>query len=443
MRFYTDSFNATELRNFNQRFAVACTLTDASTGTTLAQSPVQALIRKQGAGGSASGVKPVCEQSTTQQFVNPKTAAGCDTTASATDTSGPANVGIYACTGALESVVPEVGFSDVGPTEVLEDASGACSDVVGGVVTPFTVPVTTKLRDALQLAQGLSVGSETADNVPSMAASLYTSLTTGLVPRWSDIEVAGTPLTTVTNGTTFDPDVAANYAGGAAPDTRVTLCHRVRTSGTRAQTEVVANRLSCVTGARNLTAPNPFDFAGPTTMPLNSGSSNMSRCLTNMNEGRNYNINQTSLPSDFGSIWALGHQSSEKVTVGADQNEAAGERDGYRMIRYNGVLATYENVANGSYPHYAESTFQWNDSVITNAQEIVAQQIATKAAVPSVLGDAGVRASQTWGETGLLAFGDAPYVGGSYDDTNPATPLTRGGDNCQVAVLNPAFDYAL
>ena len=192
-RFYTDEFDAVELRQFDRRFAVACTITDASTGTTLAASPAQALIRKQGAGGSASGVAPVCDQSASQDFVDPA-GGGCDAAASGTDTSGPSAVGVFSCTGALESVVPEIGFSDVSPTEVLEDASANCTDVVGGVVTPFTVPVTTKLRDALQLAQGLTVGDETADNVPSMAASLYTSLTTGLVLRWSDIEVNGVPL---------------------------------------------------------------------------------------------------------------------------------------------------------------------------------------------------------------------------------------------------------
>ena len=101
-------------------------------------------------------------------------------------------------------------------------------------------------------------------------------------------------------------------------------------------------------------------------------------------------------------------------------------RDGYRMIRYNGVLATYENIANGTYPHYAESTFQWNDDFLTAAQEtVVAIAIANNAAVPSVLGDAGVRASQTWGETGLMAFGSSAvrwYGPAVYDVPQPGYP---------------------
>ena len=447
IRLYTDELDLTNPRAFDSRFTVACTLTDASTGEDLADDQTQALLRKNGSGGSAKGVAPVCENSETVNLVAPQNGV-CSATAATTDPANP-NVDIYDCgAGAQEAVFPDFGLSDLGPTEVLTDFSSQCDNVRPTFALPFGVMVTTKLRDALQLAQGIrplqSVNpgwatadddndgvenAEDGDNQPSLSHALLTSLTTGSIPTWADIQVRdpnnGGALTALSsiNG-------LAGWGLTTTADNRVTLCHRVASSGTRAETEVVMNRNTCVSGAPNLTAPNAFDFAGPTTMPLNSGSSNMARCMTNMNNGDDYNTNQTSLPSDTGSIWAIGHNALEKVPVGPDANESAGSRDGYRYIRLDGVLGTFENIANGSYPHYGESTAQWENDIGAEKAKI-ADAISTDAVTASVLG--ALARNHSWGVSGLLAFGDISVVGGEYNNALPNTPLTRDGDNCQVA----------
>lgn len=459
IRLYTDELGSVgdSPRNFDKRFAVACTLTDSSTGKDLADNATQALLRKNGSGGSAKGVAPVCEDSETVSLVAPQNGV-CSASASYTDPDN-ANVAVYDCSaGAQEAAFPDFGLSDLGPTEVLTDDSNQCDNVIPSFALPFGVMVTTKLRDALQLAQGIrptaasnpgwatadddSDGVENAedgDNQPSLSHALLTSLITGSVPTWSQIQArdpnnggALTPLNALTGlaGWSLDPDTE-----GPA-DNRVTLCHRVPSSGTRAETEVVVNRNTCVSGAPNLTSPNPFDFSGPTTMPLNSGSSNMARCMTNMNNGDNYNTNQTSLDSDTGSIWAVGHNALEKVPVGADKNESTGSRDGYRYIRLDGVLGTFENIANGSYWHYGESTVQWENDIGGEAIKI-AEAISEQTVTATELG--ALAREHAWGTSGLLAFGNIAVSGGEYNNTLPATPLTRGGDNCQVARRSSSF----
>jgi len=395
---------------------------------------------------------------------------------------------VYTCS-ATVNLEAEGGISDLGPTEGLQDTSANCDNVRPAFITPFGIAVTKKLRDALQLAQNIrpcgaehtgtrcegtstpggpvdagwaardddgdgNSNEEDAENQPSISNALLTSLTTAAVPRWSDVVVldpnnegALTALDEIVglNDWGLDPDTAANYTTSPVDD-RVTLCFRATTSGTRAENAVVMNRQKCTSGARNLAARSAFDAAGPTVMPLNSGTGDETKCLTNMNIGRNYNIGISGGEADTGSIWAVGHVSLDRVPVGPDKNDAAGTDDGYRLIKLDGRLGTFENIANGSYYHYGESTIQWENDLNAN-ESFIMNQIDNGASAPALLG--ALRRAHSWGTTGVMGL-TCPFTvtNGttgvtSYDVTRPASPLTRGGNNCTVAVMRATCDYSL
>ncbi len=489
------SLNGSYTFNSNQ-FAIACSV------ATVPGADKNILFRKEGAGGSYKGVAPVCNNSELRSYIIPTAAAcGAVTTANVAGENGRI-VDVYACNnlGSGASLLEaEGGFSDLGPTEGLVDTSSTCDNVTRAYVVPFGVMVTKKLRDALQIAQNIRpcaavvagtrcvganaagnpvdsgwaardddgdgvINEEEADHQPSFSNSLITSLNTGTVPRWSDIAVYDpnnqgvlTPLNNIVGLGALDPDVAANYEacpGGVcvapvAADNRVTLVHRALSSGTRAETAVVMNREKCVSGARGLTSPTPLDFAGPTTMQLQSGSGDMERTMTNLNRGVNANTGFTTAPmnvSDGGSLWAFGHTSLDRVPVGPDKNAATTTGDGFRFIRLDGRLGTFENVANGSYYHYGESTIQWENDLNANELSLMST-LSTGSGNPTVLGS--LRRQHSWGFSGVMSL-DCPTTvtdGAtgvvSYNNVLPSTGLTRGGNNCQVATLSSACDFVL
>jgi len=439
--YYTDQISGTAPLNFSRDFTVACTATVGGT-------PRLIEVRKSGDGGSGNGVAPVCEPtpSLAQDFVDGAACAAAVTPVTIVTPGGGTTIDRYDCstTPKETGVAPNLGISDVGPTEVGVNASTACA-TRPAFVLPFGVMVTEKLRNALQRAQGYTVGAEDAANVPSLSHSMLTSLITGAIPQWSDIQVrspatgALTDLVSFNAGTPEDPTLAANYADGIT-DTRVSLCHRVGTSGTRSQTEVVINRERCVLGAPTLTAPNPFDFAGPTTMPLNSGSSDEAECMTALNRGVDTGTLVGS-GSDRGSIWGVGHNSLEKVPNGPDINENADRRE-YRFIKLNGNLGNYENIANGTYYHYAESTWNFTSASLNGLPLDLANVIIPALRSPTILGAAPVQREHSWGFSGPMGFAntasDTSVAPNVYDNDLPGTPLTRAGNNCQIAVLDSA-----
>jgi hypothetical protein len=84
----------------------------------------------------------------------------------------------------------------------------------------FGVAITKAFRDQLQLDQGLTVGSETEANMPSLPSSYITSITQGKITRWIDEEVYGQQ---VNLPATFGAGVAA---GSLTPF--VHICRRTR-----------------------------------------------------------------------------------------------------------------------------------------------------------------------------------------------------------------------
>ena len=357
---------------------------------------------KRSSGGSAQGVQPVAREQAISFMV--VSSANC------TETSPGSHD--WRCSddqpGETENRVPDGGFSDVepglfrGPNRPDGSQDVTAADVARMVIngtsaTDFGIPVTVGLRNALQDAEGLTVGSETAANMPSLSRGQIASLYTGRVPNWTRFLVGGVPLTSF---------------GTAPNDNKVHVCRRVPGSGTQATTNADIMQSPCIAGALvALRAPgNPIN--GPVVVE-NSGSGDVNNCLDADNAA---------------GFWSLGVQSTE---YNADRTY------GYRFIRVDGVLPTLDNVANGTYIVWGASTMQWrtspehfNDSNSAADILLILQTFAADVANPTSLAASNAAYVHSWGPGGILALPENGYAvnnngDGVFNASWPVLAVTR------------------
>lgn len=381
------------------------------------------LLHKRSEGGSAQGVNPVIDEApiTAMQIWNDVTnATNCTLLAS------PANT--YSCTltnaGDTVAVVSDAGVSDVNPEMFVGANTPAGFDPVDAAVVAakmevrpaaalvFGIPVTTNLRNALQLVQGKTVGGETEADMPSLSKAEVASIMQGRMKNWNQFRVGAVGLRD-----------AVTAAGGTAPASTnlVRVCRRVDGSGTQAQSNAKFLNYPCTAG-QVAPASSGSGVVGP-VITLNSGSGDVDTCLTTA-----FTAGQ----------WALGIQSTEKN---------ASNSLNYRFVKIDGVAPTINNAANGKYFDWVELTYQWR---VTGALPLTGDKlnlmntIATNAATTTIVRDVmNTGFVYSWGQGGYLALatnGNAatfPFV-----TTNPVMPYTHtiggGTDNCRspVAVLN-------
>jgi len=409
-------------------FAVACTVPAANVPNLSGN--LNVLFRKRSEGGSAIGVGPVCDETAVTML---RVGTNCSETAPNSGQWDCADTNIAAN---RVSVVPDAGVSDVGPSEVKSEASTNCSVVksVFGVI--MGQPVTQKLRDALQAAQGLTVGSDTEADMPTLTSLDIVSAFTGPLQKWSQLQV-----------NTGSGSVALTAAPGVTPPTPgfgegdlVTLCRRVITSGTFASHAIKLEKDGCTVGALPiLSFPNgggdPAN--GPVVMPHNPGSSDVSRCLDALNDGR---PNDVDPGFPFGSEWALGQQSTEKVPT-SDSDD----KNGYRFVKIDGNAPTIPNVAGGLYKFWVSSTIQYVDQATIGADRAaLVDALAANAGNPQAVG--GQIAVQPFGDGGSIALGvngcDVEFnADGSVNTSLPCTPYTHAASgvtrNCVEQTLVP------
>ncbi|HBO96151.1 MAG TPA: hypothetical protein DD667_22940, partial [Gammaproteobacteria bacterium] len=225
----------------------------------------------------------------------------------------------------------------------------------------FGVVASPGLRDALQAAQGLSVGSDEVQDMPSMSSDLIANLFSGKVANWSQLrDAAGLGI-----------DASAGLSNGA-----VNICVRTPGSGTQAQFNAYYLGNPCnYRGAGDYgyvgfsTAVDSDGVENNSSVPLigglfpapgphihkNEGSSDMGKCVTNVSaDGR----------------WALGVQSLEKV------DEGRTDRNNFKYLAIDGVAPTLENVQAGLYQNWASMTIQWRTDVVTPGSD--AEALAEK-----------------------------------------------------------------
>lgn len=314
-------------------------------------------VHKESALGSANGVAPV-RDAIPLLFINltsintsncSSSGAGFGTQAAVTpiapDTLGLPAFTRWNCSATTNvSAAPHVGFTDVEPAIFNESSTGLT--IASPNQLMFGIPVTKKLRDDLQTAQGKLSGSETAANVPNLTLSQVAGLFAGI-------------------GT------SADFLGIGNTNT-IGIARRVDTSGSQKSAEL--NILN-----QNVNpAANPVAFVAPDASGVHTagicaanrvfagnGTGDVRNCL-----GELQDLNQ----------YGVGLMSMESVYATSGTGVAAK----WRWVRLNGAMPTLANVINGSYPFWVEQAVTRQDT-LTGTPLSLFTDIAAKLGDPGIL----------------------------------------------------------
>lgn len=393
--------------------AFFCTLDNAKVPG-LALSNPKVLLHKRSAGGSGYGVAPVADATpiTHMSIINGNCSVVSANTYNCTITN-PGDTVNHVSDAGISDVEPALfvppnvpsGFGPVTPAQLSK------LNITSQVGLVFGVPVSLNLRNALQQAQGLHVGSEAEADMPSLSREQVAALMTGGIRKWDALKVNGVSLTAV--------------AGVTAPaDTKVHICRRVEGSGTQAQFNANFLRVPCTAGAAQpLITGNPI--IGPIVNPLNEGAGNLDTCLDNDNTS-NY--------------WTVGLQSTERNPFQFGTNTY---KYGYRFIKIGGVAPTIKNAANNQYFDWAENSIQWlkaaNGGPIGD-KLVIFQKIATDAGKPTIVTHVNQEFKFSWGDAGYLSLNTNGWTPST--PFNPATPVATAThvlgsvSNCRVPQVN-------
>lgn len=352
--YITQICDAATLDTFNNpadtASAFTCTVRNGSVAGISGDRDV--LIRKE-SGGSSTGVEPV---------TNATTVVGLNLSTCSETTANQ-----WTCSDTTINVNAQVGISDVEPELFAIPANGnknvnlsAPLSVFPVNAQTFGIVATPDLRDALQAAQGLTVGSDDVSQMPSLSSTIIANLFAGNISSWSQLQTA-------------------TGAAIAVNSNDVEVCVRTPGSGTQAQFNAFYMKDACAyrgagdfgfQGLATSTDGNGIsnDIVRPELFPgfpapapythQNNGSSDMGRCLTNLAAaGRT----------------ALGIQSLEKV------DEGRTNRNNFRYLAIDGVTPTLENVAAGLYHNWATLSIQWRNDVVTGDLLDLANQLVQTA----------------------------------------------------------------
>ena len=374
------------------------------------------LVRKRSAGGSAQGVGPVCDNQT-QAFM--KLQSTCAETAPGSKEWRCPNTA-----GDQEPLEAEIGVSDVGPAEVQAAASANCGAPGGSFALVFGVPVTKKLRDALQVAQGKVGGSDLTTDMPSLSYDQVRGLFTGRINTWDDFKVRGVSLTAV-------PGVTAPT--GTNPN-RVTICRRVDTSGTYAANVLHLLGRTCIAGTLPIAVVG--NLGGNPSVIQNSGSGNIETCLNTLNNTGTI-ANSTGITVGAGatfSDWAIGMQSTEFNAPVAGAYPFA-----YRFVRLDGVVPSIDNAAAGTYSFVLVSTIQQSTAFLPSANSTALFNALVAAVKPDNL--AAGNKTHDWGIGGALAlatngFAIDPDNNNLFDPAWPVWPYIRSTSTTAPFAIN-------
>ena len=342
---FTDDASKPEGSNYA---AYSCTMSGGKVPGLSA--PLKVLVHKRSRGGSAFGAAPVEAKDTIQRM---NIGANCTETAAGSH--------LYVCTtAALANDIPDAGITDVEPA--MFRGSNLLRAGIGGVVAgdpgttamtdgqlarldqrpvaalTFGVVVNTALRDALQVAQGLTAGNDAEANMPSLTSTQIASLFAGNVTNWSEFKV-------------FDPavsgyvDLTARSGITAPANVRVNVCRRTPGSGTQAQFNAHFLSSPCVEGA---VTPRDDNTGASAT----NGTGNFTSLIGVVGPAIHWNESSGNLDSCLTAIqtanrWAIGIHSLEKGNAN------------YRFVKVDGVAPTLQNVATGKYFDYAATSVQW------------------------------------------------------------------------------------
>ena len=386
-------------RASNQRM-MFCTMTSAVVPAFGAGKKV--MVHKSSVGGSGNGVNPVAD-ATALAFMNQTSTCTSPGTAEPATALLPAYTSHTCSVVATTSIAPDMGLSDVEP-RLLGAGQSQLNKLAPTPVSAnglqFGVPVTKKLRDALQVVQGLISGSDEPGQMPSLTTQQVRGILAGGITDWSQLtNAAGVPLTTA--------------PGVTAPSTTaVYLARRVSSSGTQASFNAYFLNFPCATGVTQMLVGNDSTQCGAVagtlgTVNEGSGTGNVLACLETHNTANR---------------WAIGMASMENVPGGTTPN--------YRYVKLDGQAPTLLNAIEGRYEFWMEQTMQWRGSNSTNPltgdKLTLATKISTDLGQPAVVEALNQAFVQN-------AAGTTPWQGGIFAlPLNGWTPATAPRTDASV-----------
>jgi hypothetical protein len=335
--------------------AYACTLKAKVPGTGGWAAGTPVLLIKRDLGGSIYGVNPIALQSPENTMVVDNSAGNCVSTgqqASATVASFTCgNVALRQAIAGISDVEPNifsaqmtigsvktpinlpVGNDDNGnPWAVLTAAQITGLDTATANQTIFGVAVSLPLRNAMQSAQGLNVGSDAAADQPSMPRAFYAAAVSGFVQSG-----------------------VANHAGwdaltGSPADNgkQVNICRRANGSGTQASSNLLFLKAGTIattaSGGLAPLASNGVAVAlsgSPIAVVENTSTGTAISCLTGA--------------SSLGA-YAMGIISFENAPGTAT----------WRFVKLDGAAPAQTLARVGGYPYVYAATVQWKSKAPGN-----------------------------------------------------------------------------
>jgi len=424
----------------NNHRLTSCTLANAAP-VPAALRGLNVMLRKASNGGSGNGVQPVADGTNVGQ--------ASYTAANFTAANCPGAAGtIHTCNYApsLDNVFPDAGISDeeaalFGATPA--QLANLTAQSQAGVI--FGIPVTLNLRNALQAAQGLTVGSDLETQMPTLSKTLITGIFSGVITDWSQVlDKDLHPLTSATG------DVA--NAGLSIPsNTSIFIDRRVDSSGTQHGARVYFLNDPCTPGPTQPTAV--VQFVGPTdgSSAATGGACNPAAGTVNAGSGAGDVAACMNTNNSLGN-WAIGIEGLDVQPKIATLNTVTPGDDGYRFIKINGVSPNLVNVEEGRYDYYMENSIQWRSGPgLVNASapalsgnplalmQLVATQEASPTVIKAIDGVFKINQDNVTNGGAYTAFMALPTVG-----TNTPPTIAPGSTPTQqmAAVLaNPVAAY--
>lgn len=371
-------------------------------------------------GGSGQGVFPVYFGGTSGATRSFLSLTNCSTRVT------PAAPFNYTCS-TEQDQIPLGGVSDVEPglfkginvpgDDPSYPQDGLSSDQLGELdiaplfQTVLAVATNKSLRDAMQARQGLPVGSDAEADRPSISLAEATSYFTGAL---------GSPA----EGKGWQVIVGAADAKRA---TRVNVCRRVNGSGTQASANAFITQFPC-----NTSAPSPatFDFSdpnllGPNGEPPLATQAGPAGSLMVFEGSSTGNVITCLGAAEDNAAYAIGHVSKEN-------NEfATGSK--WRHVKLDGIAANRDNVKNGKYSYFYESTMQWHTAfvgspAVSQDQRDFLTQFRTEAAKPSSL--ARLASANQLGVAALPGSYAGAFGTGTANEITFGSRVSRGGNSC-------------
>jgi hypothetical protein len=335
------------------------------------------LVTKRDKGGSVFGVNPIAQQ-TAQETLDVLTPGACTLVSGSTPTGTNAN---YTCT-ATTNQVAHAGLSDVEPAifQLAVKVNGVANylnldpaangvpltstelgtlNVAAVNETIFGVAVSKNLRNALQSAQGLTVGDDTAANQPSIPRAFYAAAVSGFL-----------------KGNTAGYTGWSAVTGVAADDSKaINICRRVNGSGTQAAGNLffldAGNLLDSTKGAivpvsgnttlATLNATSTLWNSNALNVIENSGTGDVETCLGNAFTAGAYAAGVISLEKDPGT-------------------------KNYRFVKIDGAAPTQANARVGGYGFLYTASMQYNTKQVMDSGVLAfIKAVRTAVATPNVI----------------------------------------------------------